>query len=68
STHATHSDTVSDELVRALAIVGTPHECAARLRELKATGIDSLIVPLAGRGRLETWRKIRDEILDQIIV
>ena len=68
STHATHSDTVSDELVRALAIVGTSDECAARLRELKATGIDSLIVPLAGRGRLETWRKIRDEILDQIIV
>jgi 5,10-methylenetetrahydromethanopterin reductase len=68
STHATHSDTVSDELVRALAIVGTPDECAARLRDLKATGIDSLIVPLAGRGRLETWRKIRAEILDQIIV
>src|SRR5438132_308409 len=60
--------TAADELVGARAIVGTPDECAARLRELKATGIDSLIVPLAGRGRLETWRKIRDEILDQIIV
>lgn len=68
STHATHSDAISDELVRALAIVGTSDECAARLRDLRATGIDSLIFPLAGRGRLETWRKIRDEILDQIIV
>src|SRR5207245_1019029 len=29
STRATHSDTVSDELVRALAIVGTSDECAA---------------------------------------
>lgn len=68
STYATHSNAVSDELVRALAIVGGPDECAARLRELQATGVDALIFPLAGRGRLETWRKIRDEILDQIIV
>src|SRR5256886_16050945 len=52
STHATHSDTVSDELVRALAIVGTPDEWAARLRRLTAAGLDPWIVPLAGRGRL----------------
>lgn len=63
STHASHGDAVSDDLVRTLAIVGTPQECAARLRTLQATGIDSLIFPLAGRGRLERWRKIRDEIL-----
>ncbi len=68
STHATHRGAVSDDLVRALAIVGTPEECAVRLREVQATGIDSLIFPLAGRGRLERWRKIRDEILGQIIV
>lgn len=68
STHAGHSVAVSDDLVRALAIVGTPDECAARLRDLQATGIDSLIFPLAGRGRLETWRKLRDEILAQIMV
>ena len=68
STHAAHNDSVSDDLVRALAIVGTPDECAARLRDLRATGLDSLIFPLAGRGRLETWREIRDGILDQIIV
>ena len=68
STHATHSGAVSDELVRALAIVGTPDECASRLRELQATGIDALIFPLAGRQRIERWRTIRGEILDQIIV
>ena len=68
STHATHSGAVSDELVRSLAIVGTPSECVERLRGLQATGLDSMIFPLAGRGRLERWRKLRDEILAQIIV
>jgi len=68
STHASHGAAVSDDLVRALAIVGPPGECAARLRMLQATGIDALIFPLAGRGRIERWKRIRDEILGQIIV
>jgi 5,10-methylenetetrahydromethanopterin reductase len=68
STHASHGAAVSDELVRTLAIVGTAGECAARLRGVQATGIDSLIFPLAGRGRLERWKRIRDEILSQIMV
>jgi 5,10-methylenetetrahydromethanopterin reductase len=68
STHASHSSAVSDDLVRTLAIVGTPDECAARLRELQATGIDGFIFPLAGRHRAERWRTIRDEVLAQIIV
>ncbi len=63
STHAAHGAAVSDDLVRALAIVGKPEDWAARLRELHATGIDSFIFPLAGRGRLERWRKIRDQIM-----
>ena len=68
STNAAHGVAVSDDLVRALAIVGTPAECAARLRDLQAAGLDSLIFPLAGRGRVERWRKLRDEILGQIMV
>jgi 5,10-methylenetetrahydromethanopterin reductase len=68
STHASHGAAVSDDLVRALAIVGTSDECAARLRALGSTGLDALIFPLAGRHRLDRWRKIRSEVLDQIIV
>ncbi len=68
STHAEHSAAASDELVRALAVVGTPEECASRLRELQRTGIDALIFPLTGRNRAERWRKLRDEVLSQIIV
>jgi 5,10-methylenetetrahydromethanopterin reductase len=68
STRASHSASVSDDLTRVLAIVGTSADCAGRLRELQATGVDSFIFPLAGRHRAERWRRIRAEILDQIMV
>ena len=68
STRAAHSAAVSDDLTRALAIVGTPQECIARLRELWSIDINTMIFPLAGRNRVERWRAIRDEILAQIIV
>jgi len=68
STTAEHSAAVSDDLVRALAVVGSPDQCAARLRELRDCGVDRFIFPIAGRGRLERWKKLRDEILDQVMV
>ena len=68
STTARHSAATSDDLTRALAIVGTPDECAERLRALQATGVDAFIFPLAGRDRVQRWRKIRSQVLDQIMV
>jgi 5,10-methylenetetrahydromethanopterin reductase len=68
SAGAGHSAAVSDELVRALAVVGSPAECASRLRGLLAAGVDNFIFPLGGRGRLDRWRKLRDEVLGQIMV
>jgi 5,10-methylenetetrahydromethanopterin reductase len=68
STSAEHSAAVSDDLVRALAVVGSAEECAARLRDLRGCGVDTFIFPLAGRNRLERWRRLRTEILDQIMV
>ena len=68
STHAEHSEAVSDDLVRELAVVGTAEECAARLTMLRECGVDTFIFPLAGRQRVERWKKIRDEILAQIMV
>jgi alkanesulfonate monooxygenase SsuD/methylene tetrahydromethanopterin reductase-like flavin-dependent oxidoreductase (luciferase family) len=65
STHAEHSGEVSDALVRALGVVGSADECAERLRELRAAGVDTFIFPLAGRGRTDRWRKLRDEILSR---
>lgn len=63
STHAEHSAAVSDDLVRALAVVGTPEQCTARLGELREAGVDTFIFPLAGRHRAERWRRIRDQIM-----
>lgn len=68
STRAGHSATVSDDLTRALAVVGSSDECAARLRELRSAGVDTLMFPLTGRNRIERWRVIRDEIVPHIIV
>ncbi len=68
SMRAGHSGAVSDDLTRALAVVGTPDDCVARLRELSSTGVDTFMFPLAGRNRIERWRAIRDEVLSQIIV
>jgi 5,10-methylenetetrahydromethanopterin reductase len=68
STRAGHSAAVSDDLTRALAVVGSSDECAARLRELRSAGVDTLMFPLTGRNRIERWRVIRDEIVPHIIV
>src|SRR5262245_2409752 len=56
STHAEHSTAVSDDLVRALAVVGTAAECTTRLHELQAAGVGRFIFPLSGRKRIDSWR------------
>ncbi|HLI60536.1 MAG TPA: LLM class flavin-dependent oxidoreductase [Solirubrobacteraceae bacterium] len=66
STRAGHQATVSDELVRTLAVAGSPEECRARVRALLDTGVDTLIFPLMGGGRLERLESIRDHILSAI--
>lgn len=63
STRAGHQATIGDELVRLLAITGDPGGCALRLTELLATGIDELIFPLMGQGRLERLERIQDDVL-----
>lgn len=68
STHAEHQAAVSDDLVRALGVVGSADRCAQRLRELRECGVDRFIFPLAGRGRADRWRKLKTEILAHIIV
>lgn len=63
STRAGHQASVSDELVRLLAVVGDPGECAARLLELLDAGVDEFIFPLMGSGRLERLRRLQEEVL-----
>ena len=66
STRAGHQGTVSDELVRTLAVAGTPDECRVRVGALVDTGVDTLIFPLMGTGRLERLACIREQVLPTI--
>jgi len=66
STRARHQGTVSDELVRTLAISGTVDECVARTRALMETGVDDLIFPLLGGGRLERLKVLTEQIAPEL--
>jgi 5,10-methylenetetrahydromethanopterin reductase len=63
STRAGHQGTVSDELVRTLAIAGDPTHCVQRVRGLLATGVDNLIFPLMGTGRLQRMQTLNEHIV-----
>lgn len=62
STRAGHQGTVSDDLVRTLAVAGTATECVTRLEALLGTGVDELIFPLMGGGRLERLDTLRASV------
>lgn len=60
---AAHSQMVPDSLVDSFALAGTPEECAARVREIKALGIDQIaIIPYVGAtgDRAETMSAFAD--------
>lgn len=62
STRAGHAGAISDELVRALAITGSPDESRQRLRALLDAGVDDLVFPLIGSGRLERLDRLANQI------
>ena len=67
STRARHQTTVSDELVRTLAISGTAEECVERARALLETGVDDLVFPLLGGGRLERLAVLTEQIAPEVV-
>jgi 5,10-methylenetetrahydromethanopterin reductase len=66
SRHAKHKDVVSDTLVTTLAVVGTPADCVARLRELAALGIHRMTLALPGGGRRERLRVLAEEVMPHL--
>jgi 5,10-methylenetetrahydromethanopterin reductase len=65
-TEASHADLVPDELVDLFALAGTRDECAQRLKEIEALGVDQVsIVPFVrpGQSREPTIRAFA-EIVD----
>ena len=63
STRADHQGAVSDELVRTLAIAGDATHCIERASALLATGVDKLIFPLMGSGRLQRLETLATRIV-----
>lgn len=64
---AAHADLVPDNLVDLFALAGTPDECAQRLKEIEALGVDQVsIVPFVrpGESRAPTIRTFA-EIVDR---
>lgn len=62
-TEASHADLVPDELVDLFALAGTPDECAQRLKEIEALGVDQVsIVPFVrpGQSKETTIRTFAD--------
>lgn len=66
STHAGHRQLIGDDLVRMLAIVGPAGDCASRIDELFGAGLDTLIFPLMGGGRLERLRNLKEHLVPLI--
>jgi 5,10-methylenetetrahydromethanopterin reductase len=65
SLSASHTETVSDDLARALAVVGSPTECAERLSALAELKPDRITFALLSGGRerrltdtLEVWKRL----------
>ncbi len=67
SVRAHHQTTVSDELVRTLAVAGTRDECIERIKALADTGVDDFIFPLLGGGRLDRLRILTEQIAPAIL-
>ena len=66
SLRARHQRTVSDAFTGTVAIAGPREECAARLRELAATGMDRITVTLLSGGRKERLRALCDEVFPRV--
>jgi 5,10-methylenetetrahydromethanopterin reductase len=63
SQHATHKTTVSPELVDYLAVVGTPEQCLARIRDVETLGLDGVTLSFRAGGRQQTMEALSDKII-----
>lgn len=66
SLRARHQRAVSDAFAGTVAIAGSPDECAARLRELAATGVDRITVTLLSGGRKERLRILCENVFPRV--
>jgi 5,10-methylenetetrahydromethanopterin reductase len=63
---ATHSELVTDEIVDAIAIAGTPEEAVPRFRELIDLGVDGFVLPITTNDPVETMRVLAEDLMPQL--
>ena len=63
SSAAPHAELVTDRILDAIAIAGTPHEAIPRLRELVARGVDEFVLTITSPRPEDTLRTLAEEVL-----
>ena len=62
---AEHGEFVTDEICDRFCVIGNAEQCAAKLRELEAVGVDQFNIYLMTHGQEETLQAYGDEIIPQ---
>ena len=66
SSTAAHAELVTDRILDAVAIAGTPEEAIPRFRELLALGVDEFVLTITSPRPEETIRTIAEEVLPRL--
>jgi 5,10-methylenetetrahydromethanopterin reductase len=66
SSTASHAELVTDRILDAVAVAGTPEEAIPRFRELLALGVDEFVLTITGPHPEETFRALAEEVVPQV--
>jgi 5,10-methylenetetrahydromethanopterin reductase len=63
---ASHAELITDAILDAVAVAGTPEEVIPRLRELVALGADGFVLTTTGRDPLRSLRALAEHVLPRL--
>jgi 5,10-methylenetetrahydromethanopterin reductase len=63
SSAAPHAERVTDRILDAIAIAGTPEDAVPRFRELVARGVDEFVLTITGARPEDTLRILAEEVM-----
>lgn len=66
SAAAPHAELLTDRVLDAVAIAGTPKEAMPRFRELISLGVDGFVLPIATPDPLETLRVLAEDVIARL--
>jgi 5,10-methylenetetrahydromethanopterin reductase len=66
SAAAPHAELLTDRVLDAIAIAGTPEEAMPRFRELISLGVDGFVLPIATPDPLETLRVLAEDVIARL--